>query len=94
MVSFLTLGALFLLMIVCWPRFLALNPFLADSSPIPVDLSPRQTQTDPSVCNPCIAFGAGGQAQEPVQVSWSPLPFFSLRSARLFPQGVVLGFID
>ena len=73
-------------------RFLAFNPFLADSLPVPVDLGPRQTQTDPSVCNPCIAFGTGGQAQEPVQVSWPPLPFFSLRSARLLLLGVVLGF--
>ena len=27
-----------------------------------------------------------------MQVSWPPLPFFSLRYARLLPQGVVLGF--
>ena len=39
------------------------NPCIPDSSPVPVDLGPRQAQTDPSVCNPCIAFGAGGQAQ-------------------------------
>ena len=59
--------------------------------PVPVDLGPRQTQTDPSVCNPCIAFGAGGQAQELVQVSWPPLPFSSLRTAGFaVPQGIVL----
>ena len=38
------------------------NPPFSESSPVPVDLGPRQAQTDPSVCNPCIAFGAGGQA--------------------------------
>ena len=43
------------------------NPSIPASSPVPVDLSPRQAQTDPSLCNPCITFGAGGQAQEPVQ---------------------------
>ena len=37
-----------------------LNPSFSDSSPVPVDLGPRQTQTDPSVCNHCVAFGAGG----------------------------------
>ena len=42
------------------------NPSIPDSSPVPVDLGPRQAQTDPSVRNPCITFGAGGQAQEPV----------------------------
>ena len=71
---------------------LAFNPFLADSLPVPVYLGPRQTQTDPSVCNPCLAFGARGQAQEPVQVNRPPLPFFSLRRLRyagLPPQGVV-----
>ena len=41
------------------------NPFLADSSPVPVDLGPRQTQTDPSVRSP---YGSGGEAQEPVQL--------------------------
>ena len=40
------------------------NPSISDSSPVPVDLGPRQSQTDPFVCNPCIAFGAGGQAQD------------------------------
>ena len=43
------------------------NPSFSVSSPVPVDLGPRQAQTDSSVCNPCIAFEAGGQAQEPVQ---------------------------
>ena len=43
------------------------NPSLSDSSPVLVDLGPREAKTDPSVCNPCIAFGAGGQAQKPVQ---------------------------
>ena len=38
------------------------NPSFSDSSPLPVDLGPCQTQTDPSVCNPSIVFGAGGQA--------------------------------
>ena len=42
------------------------NPSVSDSSPVPVDLNPRQAQTDLSVCNPCIAFGAGAQAQETV----------------------------
>ena len=52
------------------------NPSISGSSPVPVDLGPRQSQTDPSVCNPCIAFGAGGQAQEPVQ-EVSATSFFS-----------------
>ena len=30
------------------------NPSFVDSSPVPVNLGPRQTQTDPSVRNPCI----------------------------------------
>ena len=34
-------------------------PSVSDSSPVQVDLGPRQAQTDPSVCIPCIAFGAG-----------------------------------
>ena len=36
------------------------NPSLADSSPVPVDLGPCQTQTDPSVRSPCVDFGSGG----------------------------------
>ena len=42
------------------------NPSFADFSPVPVDLGPRQTQTDPSVRSPCIDYGSGGEAQEPV----------------------------
>ena len=69
-----------------------INPFLADSSPVPVDLGLSQTQTDPSVRNPCIDYGSGGEAQELVQVSWPALPFSSLRAAGIVvPQGVVLG---
>ena len=69
------------------------NPSISDSSPVPVDLGPRQAQTDPSVCNPCIAFGAGGQAQEPVQeVSATSSFLASLRAAGIaVPQGVVIG---
>ena len=59
------------------------NPSIPDSSPVPVDLGPRQAQTDPSVCNPCIAFGAGGQAQEPVQE-------VTATAGIAFPQGVVI----
>ena len=58
-------------------RIFSFNPFLADSSPVPVDLGPRQTQTDPSVRSPCIDYGTGGEAQEPVQVSWPPLSFLT-----------------
>ena len=59
-------------------------------------LGPRQTQTDPSVCNPCIAFGAGGQAQEPVQEVTATSSFLaSLRAAGIaVPQGVVIGDRD
>ena len=58
------------------------NPSVSDASPVPVDLGPRQAQTDPSVCNPCIAFGAGGQAQEPVQEVAATSSFLtSLRAA-------------
>ena len=69
------------------------NPSIPDSSPVPVDLGPRQAQTDPSVCNPCIAFGAGGQAQELVQeVSATSSFLASLRAAGMVvPQGVVIG---
>ena len=64
------------------------NPFISDSSPVPVDLGPRQAQTDPSVRNPCIASGAGGQAQEPVQeVSATSSFLASLRAAGI----VVIG---
>ena len=68
------------------------NPSVSESSPVPVDLGPRQAQTDPSVCNPCIAFGAGGQAQEPVQ-EVTAISFFlaSLRAAGIAVlQGVVI----
>ena len=69
------------------------NPSIPDSSPVPVDLGPRQAQTDPSVCSPCIAFGAGGQAQEPVQEVTATSSFLaSLRAAGIaVPQGVVIG---
>ena len=69
------------------------NPSVSDSSPVPVDLGPRQAQTDPSVCNPCIAFGAGGEAQVPVQEVSVTFSFLaSLRAAGIaVPQGVVIG---
>ena len=69
------------------------NPSFSESSPLPVDLGPRQAQTDPSVCNPCIAFGAGGQAQEPMQEVTATSSFLtSLRAAGIaVPQGVVIG---
>ena len=69
------------------------NPSLADSSPVPVDLGPCQTQTDPSVCSPCVDFGSGGEAQEPVQVGSATSSFLaSLRAAGIVvPQGVVIG---
>ena len=64
------------------------NP-ISDSSPVPVDLGPRQAQTDPSVCNSCIAFGAGGQAQEVLATSSF---LASLWAAGIdVPQGVVIG---
>ena len=68
-------------------------PSFSESPPVPVDLGPRQAQTDPSVCNPCIAFGAGGQAQEPVQEVTATSSFLaSLRAAGIaVPQGVVIG---
>ena len=68
------------------------NSSVSDSSPLPVDLGPRQAQTDPSVGNPCIAFGAGGQAQEPVQEVTATSSFLaSLRAAGIaVPQGVVI----
>ena len=69
------------------------NPSFSESSPVPVDLGPHQAQTDPSVCNPCIAFGAGGQAQEPVQEVTATSSFLaSLRAAGIaVPQGVLIG---
>ena len=69
------------------------NPSFSESPPVPVDLGPHQAQTDPSVCNPCIAFGAGGQAQEPVQEVMATSSFLaSLRAAGVaVPQGVVIG---
>ena len=69
------------------------NPSVSDSSPVPVDLGPRQAQTDPSVRNSCIAFGAGGQAQEPVQEVSATSSFLALlRAAGIaVPQGVVIG---
>ena len=69
------------------------NPSVSDSSLVPVNLGPRQAQTDPYVCNPCIAFGAGGQAQEPVQEVTATSSFLaSLRAAGIaVPQGVVIG---
>ena len=69
------------------------NPSISDSSPVPVDLGPRQAQTDPSMRNPCIASGDGGQAQEPVQEVLATSSFLaSLRVAGIVvPQGVVIG---
>ena len=69
------------------------NPSFSESTPVPVDLGPHQTQTDPSVCNPCIAFGARGQAQEPVQeVSATSFFLASLRAAGIaVPRGIVIG---
>ena len=68
------------------------NPSIPDSSPVPVDLGPRQAQTDPSVRNPCIAFGAGGQTQELVQEVSATSFLASLRAAGIVvPQGVVIG---
>ena len=70
-------------------RQLEPNPSVSDSSPVPVDLGPRQAQTDPSVRNPCIAFGAGGQAQD---VSATSSFLASLRAPGIaVPQGVVIG---
>ena len=68
------------------------NPSIPDSSPVPVDLSPRQAQTDPSVCNPCIAFGAGGQAQEPMQEVTATSSFLASLWATgiAIPQGIVI----
>ena len=63
------------------------NPTFADSSPVPVDLGPRQTQTDPSVHSPCIDYGCGGEAQEPVQVGSATSSFRGI----VVPQGVVIG---
>ena len=69
------------------------NPSFADSSPVPVDLGPRQTQTDPSVPSPCIDCESGSEAQEPVQVGWATSSFLApLRAAGIaVPQGVVIG---
>ena len=69
------------------------NPSFSDSSPVPVDLGPPKTQADPSGRSPCIAFGAGGQAQEPVQEVTATSSFLaSLRAAGIeVPQGVVIG---
>ena len=69
------------------------NPSFADSLPVPVDLGPRQTQTDPSVRSPCIDYGSGGEAQEPVQVGSATSSFLaSLQAAGIVvPQGVVIG---
>ena len=69
------------------------NPSFADSSPVLVDLGPRQTQTDPSVRSPCIDYGSGGEAQESVQVGSATSSFLaSLRAAGIIvPQGVVIG---
>ena len=70
-----------------------INPSFADSSPVPVDLGPCQTQTDPSVCSSCIDYGSGGEVQEPVQVGSATSSFFaSLWAAGIVvPQGVVIG---
>ena len=68
-------------------------PSFADFSPVLVDLGPRQTQTDPSVRSPCVDFGSGGEAQEPVQADSATSSFLaSLQAAGIVvPQGVVIG---
>ena len=61
--------------------------------PVAVKLGLRQTQTDASVRSPCVDFGSGGEAQEPVQVVSATSPLLaSLRAAgTVVPQGVVIG---
>ena len=69
------------------------NPSFSALSPVPVDLGPHQTQTDPSVRSPCVDFGSGGEAQEPVQADSATSSFLaSLRAAGIVVlQGVVVG---
>ena len=43
------------------------NHSFSAPSPAPVDRAPSQRQTDPSVHNPCIGCGPGGETQEPGQ---------------------------
>ena len=65
----------------------------SNPSPVPVYLGPRQTQTDPSVRSPCVDFGSGGEAQEPVQADSATSSFLaSLQAAGIVvSQGVVMG---
>ena len=69
------------------------NPSFVDSLPVTVDLGPHQTQTDPSMRSPCVDFGSGGEAQEPMQADSATSSFLaSLRAAGIVvPQGVVIG---
>ena len=69
------------------------NLSFADYTPVPVDLGPRQTQTDPSVRGTCIDYGSWDEAQEPVQVGSATSSFLaSLQAAGIVvPQGVVIG---
>ena len=59
-------------------------------SPAPVDQAPSQSQTEPSVGNPRIGCGPGGETQEPGQAESATFSFLAaLRAAGIqVPQGV------
>ena len=69
------------------------NPSFADSSPVPVDLGPRQTQTDHSMRSPCVDFGSGGEVTGAGEADLATSSFLvSLWIAGIVvTQGVVIG---
>ena len=60
-------------------------------SPAPVDQAPSQSQTDPSVRNPCIGWGPGGETQEPGQAESATSSFLAALCAAgiQVPQGIL-----
>ena len=68
------------------------NRSFSAPSPAPVDQAPSQSQTDPSVHNPRIGCGPGGETQEPKQVESAASSFLAALCAAgiQVPQGVFL----
>ena len=62
------------------------NRSFSAPSPAPVNQAPSQSQTDPSVCNPHIGCGPGGETQEPRQAESATSSFLV---GMQVPQGVL-----
>ena len=68
------------------------NLSFSATAPAPVDQAPSQSQNDPSLFNPHIGCGPGGETQEPGQAESATSSFLAaVRGAGIqVPQGVFL----